>query len=136
MPASSTDRIDLRLPARPESIPRIRRAIIEFAEKHGYADPESVGLAATEAATNAVLHAYVGAEPGDVRAVACAEPDRLVVVVRDWGRGMGPRLNTPGLGLGLPTIATLTAALDVEAADGAGTLLRMQFPRDVAVRAA
>ena len=62
--------------------------------------------------------------------MACAEPDRLVVVVRDWGAGMGPRLDSPGLGLGLPTIATLAASFDVEAADGAGTLLRMQFPRD------
>lgn len=125
----STDRIDLRLPARAESIPRIRRAVVAFARRHGYADPDGIGLAVTEAATNAVLHAYMGAEAGDVRAVACAEAERLVVVVRDWGSGMVPRLDTPGLGLGLPTIATLAGSFDVEAADGAGTLLRMHFPR-------
>lgn len=131
MPA--TDRIDLRLPARADSIPRIRHAIVAFATEHGCDDPPGVGLAVTEAATNAVLHAYEGTEPGDVRAVACAEPDRLVVVVRDWGRGMAPRLETPGLGLGLPTIASLAVSFAVEAADGAGTLLRMHFARaDVA----
>ncbi|MFL5846598.1 MAG: ATP-binding protein [Solirubrobacteraceae bacterium] len=125
----ATDRIDLRLPAQPDSIPRIRRAVVAFAVDHGYDDPHAVGLAVTEAATNAVLHAYVGGAAGDVRAVACAEEDALVVIVRDWGGGMGPRLDTPGLGLGLPTIATLASSFDVEAADGTGTLLRMHFSR-------
>jgi anti-sigma regulatory factor (Ser/Thr protein kinase) len=133
MSASPTDRLDLRLPARPESIPRIRHAVVAFATAHGYEDPGAIALAVTEAATNAVLHAYTAhSEPGEVLAVACAEPDQLVVVVRDWGSGMGPRLDTPGLGLGLPTIATLASSFDVEAAEGAGTLLRMRFMRSAA----
>ena len=127
---SATARIDLRLPAVPASIPHIRRSVVAFAAEHGYADTAAIALAVTEAATNAVLHAYADGEPGEVRAVACAEPDRLVLVVRDWGSGMGPRLDTPGLGLGLPTIATLAGSFDVEAADGRGTLLRMHFPRE------
>lgn len=132
MNIATPDRLDLRLPARAESIPSIRHAVVAFAARHGYEDVPGIALAVTEAATNAVLHAYAGTEPGDVRAVACAEPDRLVVVVRDWGAGMGPRLDTPGLGLGLPTIATVASAFDVEAADGAGTLLRMHFMRSTA----
>jgi serine/threonine-protein kinase RsbW len=133
MSASPTDRLDLQLPARPESIPRIRHAVVAFATAHGYEDPGAIALAVTEAATNAVLHAYTAhSEPGEVRAVACAEPAQLVVVVRDWGSGMGPRLDTPGLGLGLPTIATLASSFDVEAAEGAGTLLRMHFTRTAA----
>jgi len=130
-----SDRLDLRLPARAESIPRIRHAVIAFASDHGYEDAGAIGLAVTEAATNAVLHAYIDGEPGDLRAVACVKPDQLIVVVRDWGSGMGPRLDTPGLGLGLPTIATLTTSFDVEAADGAGTLLRMHFSRATAAAA-
>jgi anti-sigma regulatory factor (Ser/Thr protein kinase) len=59
--------------------------------------------------------------------VVCAEPDQLVVVVRDWGTGMRPRPDSPGLGIGLPTIASLANVFDVEAADGVGTLLRMHF---------
>ena len=130
-----SDRLDLRLPARAESVPQIRHAMIAFARDHGYADAGAIGLAVTEAVTNAVLHAYTEGETGDLRAVACAKPDQLVVVIRDWGAGMGPRLDTPGLGLGLPTIATLTTSFDVEAADGAGTLLRMHFSRATAAAA-
>lgn len=126
--------MDLRLPACATSIPRIRHAVVAFAIEHGCADAAaaSIGLAVTEAATNAVLHAYAGGEPGEVRAVVCAEPDRLVVEVRDWGAGMGPRLDSTGLGLGLPTIAALATSLDIEAAEGAGTLLRMNFSRATA----
>lgn len=130
-----SDRLDLRLPARAESVPQIRHAMIAFARDHGYEDAGAIGLAVTEAVTNAVLHAYTEGEIGDLRAVACAKPDQLVVVIRDWGAGMGPRLDTPGLGLGLPTIATLTTSFDVEAADGAGTLLRMHFSRATAAAA-
>ncbi len=135
MTRSLSDRLDLRLPARAESVPQIRHAMIAFARDHGYEDGGAIGLAVTEAVTNAVLHAYPDGEPGDLRAVACADRDQFVVVVRDWGTGMCPRLDTPGLGLGLPTIATLTSSFDVEAADGAGTLLRMHFARAAAVAA-
>jgi anti-sigma regulatory factor (Ser/Thr protein kinase) len=130
--AAATDRIDVRLPAEPGSIPRFRRAVVAFAGEQGFEEAYAIGLAVTEAATNAVLHAYGDSEPGDVRVVACAERERLVVVVRDWGTGMRPRTDTPGLGLGLPTIATLASSFDVEAADGAGTLLRMHFRRTAA----
>jgi serine/threonine-protein kinase RsbW/stage II sporulation protein AB (anti-sigma F factor) len=129
MTEPTTDRIDLRLPAHRDSIPLLRRAARAFAEKHGYRDANSVGLAVSEAATNAVQHAYRDAESGDVRLVACVRRSELVVVVRDWGTGMRPRTDTPGLGLGLPTIATLVGELEVEAAEGAGTLLRMHFHR-------
>ena len=37
----------------------------------------------------------------------------LVVDVRDNGRGMVPRLDSPGLGLGLPLIAQLTDVLEI-----------------------
>ena len=71
----------------------------------------------------------------EVRVVACAEPNRLVVVVRDWGTGMRPRPDSPGLGLGLPTIATLASSFDVEAASERGTLLRMHFALSAVVAA-
>lgn len=125
---ATTDRIDLRLPAVPATPRELRAAAIGFATRHGCPNPYEVGLAVTEAVTNVVHHAYPGEEGGDVRLVMCAEPERLVVVVRDWGHGMVPRPDSPGLGLGLPTIATLASALVVEEADGAGTLVRMHFP--------
>lgn len=133
MGSGATDRLDVRVPARREQVAELRRAAVAFAGRHGY-DPGAVALAVSEAATNAVLHAYPD-EPGEVRLVACAEPGRLVVVVRDWGCGMRPRPDSPGMGLGLPTIATVAGAFNVEAADGAGTLLRMHFHREAVVAA-
>ena len=43
-----------------------------------------------------------------MRTLIEAAPDELVVTVTDDGRGMQPRADSPGLGLGLPTIASLT----------------------------
>src|SRR3954449_5460853 len=123
-------RLDLRVTARAEAIPRLREAAMAFAREHDLPEPAAVGLAVSEAATNVVLHAYPDGELGDIRLVMCAEPERMVVVVRDWGAGMRPRPDSPGLGVGLPTIATVVGAFSVEAADGAGTLLRMHFDRE------
>ena len=81
-----------------------------------------------EAVTNAVLHGYRDGASGDLRVVACAGPDRLVVVVRDYGVGMRPHPNSPGLGLGLSVIGRLTTEMNIERPDeGGGTRLRMHF---------
>jgi serine/threonine-protein kinase RsbW len=130
------DRLDLRAPARPESISGIRHEVIAFVSERDAPDPHAVGLAVTEAATNVILHAYRDGEVGEVRVVVCAEPSRFVVVVRDWGAGLRPRTDSPGLGLGLPVIASLATEFRVEAADGQGTLLRMHFTRAAAAHAA
>ena len=64
---------------------------------------EDISLAVSEAATNVVLHAYVGdSEPGPLVLSARVMDDRVHVVIRDHGRGMTPRPDSPGLGLGLP----------------------------------
>ena len=87
-----------------------------------------MALAVSEAITNAVLHAYREEQAGPMRVVACAEPDRLVVVVRDYGCGMSPHPDSPGLGLGLSVIGRLAAELSIERPDdGTGTRLRMSF---------
>jgi anti-sigma regulatory factor (Ser/Thr protein kinase) len=130
------ERLDLRLPAQPESMPGIRRAVMAFVSERGAVDPHAVGLAVTEATTNVILHAYRGDAPGEVRVVVCAELERFVVVVRDWGAGLSPRADSPGLGLGLPVIASLATEFRVEAAEGQGTLLRMHFAREHAACAA
>lgn len=135
MGAGGTERLDLRVPARAEAIAGVRHAVMEFAEAHRAPDAHGIALAVTEAATNAVLHAYRDGPPGEVRIVICPEPDRFVVVVRDWGGGMAPRPDSPGLGLGLPVIARLADDFRVEAATGSGTLLRMHFARSVACAA-
>jgi anti-sigma regulatory factor (Ser/Thr protein kinase) len=122
-------RFEQRLPAQPSSVAQLRRAVVDFAAEHGFADTGPIALAVSEAATNAVIHAYRDSEPGEVQVVACDEHDRLVVVVRDYGQGMMPRADSPGLGLGLPMISTMVSDLQIEAAEGTGTLLRMHFAK-------
>lgn len=128
--AAKSVRLDLRLPAEPRTVTTMRWAAGEFAERHGVRRPGDVRLAVSEAVTNAVLHAYADDASGDVRLVTCAEPERLVVVVRDWGAtGMRPRPQSPGLGIGLPTMATLADSFNVETPEGGGTLIRLHFER-------
>lgn len=122
-------RAEWELPAGAGSVGTIRNGVREFARSHGAGDALvfDVALAVTEAATNSVMHAFIDREPGTVRAVIEAGPDELVVTVTDDGRGMQPRADSPGLGLGLPTIASLTTAMDMHAPPGGGTVLTMTF---------
>lgn len=126
--APEVERLELRTQATPAAVPGIRRAVVDFAELHGVGVPPDVALAVSEAVTNTVIHAYRNGRAGEVRVVACAEPDRLVVVVRDYGCGMSPHPDSPGLGLGLSVIGRLCTELNIERPDeGGGTRLRMCF---------
>jgi serine/threonine-protein kinase RsbW len=127
--SAKAERLELRLAATPRAVRVIRRAVREFAIAHRVPDTDAVALAVTEAVANAVVHAYRDGDSGDVRVVTCVERDRLVVVVRDYGCGMRPRHDSPGLGIGLSTIGHLADHFNVEAPDGDGTRLRMHFAR-------
>src|SRR3954463_16014102 len=105
--AVEMERLELRTQATPAAVPGIRRAVVDFAELHGVGVGPDVALAVSEAITNAVLHAYREEQTGPMRVVACAEPDRLVVVVRDYGCGMNPNPDNPGVGVGLPLVGAL-----------------------------
>ena len=114
----------------PASVPALRGAIAEFVIAAGVREPllTSVKLAVSEAVTNAVLHAYVGAvRPGVVRVAAWLEKDSLLVEVSDDGGGMMPRLDSPGLGVGLPFIADTADTLDIGSSPRGGAQLRMTF---------
>jgi anti-sigma regulatory factor (Ser/Thr protein kinase) len=125
---TGTERLELRTQATPAAVPSVRRAVVDFAELHGIGVPPDVALAVSEAVTNAVLHAYRDGSSGPMRVVACAEPHRLVVVVRDYGCGMSPHPDSPGLGLGLSVIGRLATEVNIERPDdGGGTRLRMSF---------
>jgi serine/threonine-protein kinase RsbW/stage II sporulation protein AB (anti-sigma F factor) len=122
-------RSDWELPAEPASVSLARGHIRAFAEAHGVRPEEVVDLtlAVTEAVTNAVIHAFIGLEPGTVSVRAITGADELTVVVTDDGRGMQPRADSPGLGLGLPTIGRLAALVDLREPPGGGTELTMTF---------
>jgi anti-sigma regulatory factor (Ser/Thr protein kinase) len=118
--------------ALPEHVGEARRAVKAYACENGVLDPEAVALAVSEAVTNAVLHAYVDQrEPGAVEVIAERHPDDgFEVRVCDDGRGMKPRPDSPGLGVGLPLVATLAEHLEIEARAGGGTRIRMVFAVD------
>src|SRR3954447_235338 len=118
-----------RFTALPERIAAIRHEVRDCAERNGASDPNAIALAVTEAITNAVVHAYVDrAEPGDIEVIVQRLPDTgLEILVCDEGRGMMPRADSPGIGLGLPMVATLAERFEVEARAGGGTRVSMAF---------
>ena len=114
-------------PAVPDAVPILRHAAADFAAEHG-ADTDLCGdiaLAVSEAVTNAVKHSRVHADE-QVRLTAAVAEDWLEIRVTDRGAGFG-LARSDGLGLGLPTIARLSAQLTISQ-EGQGTELRMRFP--------
>lgn len=107
-----------------------RRAVAEYAERHGASNPANLVLAVSEAVSNAVVHAYVDAPaPGHVEIELQRHlDDGLILSVTDHGHGMRPRTDSPGMGVGLPLIATLAERFEVEAPVTGGTRLCMWFP--------
>jgi anti-sigma regulatory factor (Ser/Thr protein kinase) len=121
--------LEITLPARPENVAVVRHLLGGVGDALGV-DPEildDIRLAVSEACTNAVVHAYEDSSPGHVDVIVTNEGADLDVVVRDHGRGMAPRADSPGLGVGLPLIASLARALELSATEGGGTEVRMTF---------
>ena len=125
-----TPDLSLTLPARAENVAVIRHAIGGLGEALEIDDQtlSDVKLAVTEACTNAVVHAYPNGE-GPVEVCVFVSDPMLMLVVRDEGRGIVPRTDSPGLGLGLPLIATLAEALELGTGE-ARTEVRMTFRLD------
>ena len=118
----------LSLPARAENVAVVRHAFGGLGEALEVPDQllSDIKLAVTEACTNVVIHAYPDGE-GPMEVQAALGADELSVVVRDEGRGVVPRADSPGLGLGLPLIATLTESLELGTGDDEATEVRMTF---------
>ena len=107
-----------------------RRAVVDWAQGHveDRAVLSDIALAVTEATTNAVLHAYRDTdEPGMVTVTAEREDDHVCLYVRDEGSGLAPRVDSPGLGLGLGLIAQVADSADVRAPETGGTEVVMRF---------
>src|SRR4029077_17368619 len=117
-----------------ESVTPIRIAAVDFAQAAGATrrSRDAVALATSEAAANAIIHAFGGAAaPGDVTiSISLLADGRLRVVVSDDGAGMSRRDDSPGLGLGLPLIGHLTDSVDIASTRGEGTRVTMDFRLD------
>jgi anti-sigma regulatory factor (Ser/Thr protein kinase) len=129
---STTPDLELKLPARAENVAVIRHAFGGFAEALSVDEQTlaDIKLAVTEACTNVVIHAYEEDEFGDLEVDASIDDSRLTVVIRDNGRGIVPRPDSPGLGLGLPLIATLAESLELGKDRADHTEVRMTFRLD------
>jgi anti-sigma regulatory factor (Ser/Thr protein kinase) len=128
--STGPSRLSCVWPAVAASVAEARNAVGAFAQSAGATGDAlaAVSLAVSEAVTNAVLHAYLDRdEPGPVEVRARCEAETVVVEVADEGRGMLPRTDSPGLGLGLPLIAQMTESLEVHDRSGGGTEIRMAF---------
>jgi serine/threonine-protein kinase RsbW len=126
-----SERLREQRTALPEHIGALRASVVGYAHDRGASrqECEHIALAVSEALSNSVLHAYVGRpEPGPVTVEVWSDERAIIVVVTDEGSGMVPRLDSPGLGIGLPLIAQMSDHLDIEDRDGQpGVRLRMTF---------
>jgi anti-sigma regulatory factor (Ser/Thr protein kinase) len=112
----------------PSSVPELRRALRASIARRGF-DEDAVALAATEAVTNVVRHAYQ--TRGSVTLTAAAFADELVVVVADEGLGMRSltlQSDPKSLGMGLALIRELCAHVRIEPTH-TGTTLTMRFTK-------
>lgn len=129
-----TPDLELKLPAFAENVAVVRYALGGIADVVSIEEQllADIKLAISEACTNVVLHAYEDGEEGMLEVDAVIEDGVLTVVIRDTGSGIGPRPDSPGLGLGLPLIATLAATLELGSDDVEHTEVRMTFRLDEA----
>ena len=89
---------------------------------------EAARLAVSEAVSNVVVHSYRDLGPGAFTISVEWNGGELKVTVRDHGCGMMPRMDSPGAGLGLPLIASLSETMTVTEPPGGGTEVSMTFP--------
>ena len=118
------------VPATPENVAPLRRALVGLVIRAG-GDEElqgDVALALGEACANVVVHAYPPGDTGPMIIDAEVRGDELVLRVSDLGQGMVPRPDSPGLGLGLPLIASIVDRMEIrDGPDGVGTTIELGF---------
>jgi anti-sigma regulatory factor (Ser/Thr protein kinase) len=118
-----------RVSAVAKSVPQLRRSLRDKIAGRGF-DDDAVALAATEAITNVVRHAYPGSA-GPVTLSVEASAEELLVVVAD--EGIGWRKATmflePSLGIGLALIHELCASARIEPTN-TGTTVTMRFTKN------
>ena len=124
--------VSLSMPARPEGVAVVRQALAGMADALDFdaAVLADMKMAVSEACTNVVVHAYEDSD-GVLEVEMTATHLGLTIRVRDHGRGIQPQVDpgrdVPALGLGLPLIAALSDAFEVQGGAGQGTEVRMTF---------
>jgi stage II sporulation protein AB (anti-sigma F factor) len=128
-----SDNLIQSYPAVPASVPAARQEVAAFAARAGATGEqlEGIRLAASEAVTNVVVHAYrgggAGTGAGRIHVNADIAGDELWLLVGDDGCGLRATHDSPGLGVGLALIAKSTDGLTIMNRGSGGTEVRMRF---------
>jgi serine/threonine-protein kinase RsbW len=129
MAVVAAPRIQRRVPADAEQVPRLRAAVTAFTRRHCDHSEETrqaVALAVTEACANVVRHAYPDT-PGALTLTAWVDDVDLTLLIVDDGTGFNGDTRRAGLGLGLPLMRML--ATTTITSDQRGTQVTLGFPR-------
>jgi anti-sigma regulatory factor (Ser/Thr protein kinase) len=115
------ERLELHLPAEPESLAPVRRALARWLRAAGAGDSEiyETLVATGEACANAIAHAYPAGE-ASFEVLARRAERQVQVQVRDRGRWRPPRGEMRRRGLTL--MEELMDELDIERADTGTTV--------------
>ncbi len=117
-------------PAVPRCVGEARSVTRTWAAEHG-ADvdtEDAIALCVSEAFTNAVVHAFRDRrQPGAVEIEAALRDDAIHISLRDDGIGFRPRVDSPGLGLGMPLMTSLADQIEVGSLARGGTELTLHF---------
>jgi anti-sigma regulatory factor (Ser/Thr protein kinase) len=123
-----SERLSKSYAAVPRSLSPARRAVTPLAINAGATRDEvdAIRLAASEALTNVILHAY-GDRTGEIHLTAAVAGGEIWLLIADDGDGLHQGGGKSGLGLGLTLIAQACDELTIVKRSGGGTELRMRF---------
>ena len=122
--------LDAVYPAQSTRLGEIRRDVAAAATGCGAGETElrQIGLAVSEAVTNAILHGYrEHVAGGDVRVAVRRDDGFLDITVGDDGAGISPGAGSPGLGLGLSLMAHEADSFAIRTSPDEGTEIRLRF---------
>jgi serine/threonine-protein kinase RsbW len=125
VPAPGAAHRTIRVAAEPAQLATLRRELRTWLSGRGVDDAviADVLVAVTEAASNAMEHAYGNDDTRTVVVEGLVGAD-LVLTVRDRGRWTG-QLRRPERGRGLPLMRSMMDSVDIEPSDQ-GTIVRMR----------
>jgi serine/threonine-protein kinase RsbW len=125
-------------PARFEFLDEIRDLVAEVAREGGFSEKEiySLLLAADEAASNIIEHAYAGISNASLDVTSEVDGDEIIITMRDNGKPFDPsKVKHPNLkadlserqigGLGVYLMRKLMDSVQYEANSRTGNLLTM-----------
>ena len=126
--AEAVSTVDDSFAAEAPSVTRARTTAVELAMTAGVTGErlDAIRLAISEAASNAVMHAYPDG-PGDFNLRAAVVGRLLLVRVTDDGCGPDVPSMHPGLGYGLKLIAASTDSFGVKRREHGGTEIVMRW---------